>query len=146
LNPRPLTESDIPKLAEVDAQSGLQVWSPAAWTAVLSAPYLSWVVEQQDAVLGYLVARSAAGEAELLRVAVSRANRRKGMATELLWSLLVSLRAERVSTCFLEVRAGNTGAIALYHQHGFVVCGKRSAYYPSENGKEDAVLMRLDLD
>jgi ribosomal-protein-alanine N-acetyltransferase len=45
----------------------------------------------------------------------------------------------------LEVRAGNAPAIALYEGEGFVRVGVRRGYYPAAGGREDALLLRLEL-
>jgi ribosomal-protein-alanine N-acetyltransferase len=54
------------------------------------------------------------------------------------------VRQQRQSV-WLEVRAGNQEAQALYRRHGFVVTGVRPKYYPAREGREDAVLMSLTL-
>jgi ribosomal-protein-alanine N-acetyltransferase len=46
---------------------------------------------------------------------------------------------------FLEVRASNASAIALYEKRGFAEVGLRRNYYPTAKGSEDAILMALDL-
>jgi ribosomal-protein-alanine N-acetyltransferase len=55
---------------------------------------------------------------------------------------LISARAEGAAHAFLEVRAGNTSALALYKKYGFVVAGVRPHYYKDNN--EDAILMDLE--
>jgi ribosomal-protein-alanine N-acetyltransferase len=46
---------------------------------------------------------------------------------------------------FLEVRPSNAKALALYRRAGFQQVGRRRGYYPGENGREDALIMRLPL-
>jgi ribosomal-protein-alanine N-acetyltransferase len=50
--------------------------------------------------------------------------------------------AERV---FLEVRPSNPLAKNLYESLGFKDIGKRPRYYPAKNGREDAIVMVLEL-
>lgn len=45
----------------------------------------------------------------------------------------------------LEVRQSNFRAQQLYHQLGFNEMSIRRGYYPAEQGREDAILMGLDL-
>jgi ribosomal-protein-alanine N-acetyltransferase len=78
---------------------------------------------------GYVLFRHALDEAELLRLAVAPEERRRGIARSLLASGLERLRFEGVETCFLEVRANNTGAIACYEGMGFHPAGRRRGYY-----------------
>jgi len=44
---------------------------------------------------------------------------------------------------FLEVRVSNTAARALYAQAGFREIGTRRDYYPSHEGREDAIVLEL---
>jgi ribosomal-protein-alanine N-acetyltransferase len=46
---------------------------------------------------------------------------------------------------FLEVRPSNPNAIALYQSEGFVTVGRRKGYYQASGGREDALVLRLDL-
>jgi [ribosomal protein S18]-alanine N-acetyltransferase len=101
---------------------------PAEW-----AMYESWVAEMDGAVRGWAAVRSlGAGEAELLQVEVEEGYRRRGIASALLAAALEG-------TVFLEVRAGNAGAIALYSTLGFAVVGRRRGYYADP--VEDALVM-----
>ncbi|MNI99499.1 ribosomal-protein-alanine N-acetyltransferase [compost metagenome] len=46
---------------------------------------------------------------------------------------------------FLEVRPSNTPALALYHSEGFNEIGRRPRYYPAAQGREDALVMAIEL-
>lgn len=69
----------------------------------------------------------------------------KGYAKPLMEDLLAQAETLQAENIFLEVRASNTAAIALYHRYGFVEMGLRKNYYPSASGREDAMLMALPL-
>jgi len=84
-------------------------------------------------VIGFLLARQIApGEREILNLAVAPAERRRGVARKLLDAELARTRG----AWFLEVRASNVAALALYESTGFQRVGKREAYYydPLESG------------
>ncbi len=81
---------------------------------------------------GYVLTREAGGETELLRIAVLPQFRGRGYGREL-------LERVKVKNMFLEVRAGNDAARALYEKAGFLQIGNRRGYY--WNG-EDAVLYK----
>ncbi len=55
--------------------------------------------------------------------------------------LLKLARAAHVQAIFLEVRASNHPAIHLYQSTDFVKMGIRKGYYPSEKGREDALIL-----
>lgn len=96
--------------------------------------------------VGFVLARLAAGEAEILTVAVSRAHRRQGLGRQLMDAVLRRLHAQRAEALFLEVDETNAPAIALYRRLGFREVGKRPAYYQAaDNRKANALVMRRDL-
>ena len=80
----------------------------------------------ESRVLGLLLARSVAGELEILDVAVAEDVRRRGIGRSLLTSLLARAQEEGVTRVLLEVRASNRAAQSLYADHGCVVEGRRA--------------------
>jgi ribosomal-protein-alanine N-acetyltransferase len=96
--------------------------------------------------IGFVLARLAAGEAEILTVAVTRAHRRQGLGRQLMEAVLRRLHAQRAQALFLEVDETNKPAITLYRRLGFREVGKRPAYYQADdNRKVNALVMRRDL-
>lgn len=88
----------------------------------------------------------AAGEAELLRIAVSPEARGQGLGRRLLEACQQALAEEGLVHLYLEVRPSNAPAIQLYRACGWTPCGRRSGYYPDG---EDALLYQRsgsDLD
>src|SRR5690606_30987353 len=80
-------------------------------------------------------------ESTLLNVAVDPLFQRRGLAAHLLSFAISALRERGAIRCLLEVRASNLGAIALYQKMGFALDGCRRHYYPTLEGREDALLM-----
>ena len=68
---------------------------------------------------------------------------RRGLGRQLLQHLIDELIKRDVLTLWLEVRASNLPAIALYEQLGFNQVSRRPNYYPTASGREDAILMAL---
>ncbi len=91
---------------------------------------------------GCALGRIVADEAELHSIAVHPASRRKGHARALLEAFLEQCRDAGVRHVWLEVRASNHPAIALYGGRGFKASGRRPGYY--DDG-EDALIYLLDL-
>lgn len=79
----------------------------------------------------------AAGEAELLRIAVHPEARRQGFARQLMEASDAFLREAGISDLFLEVRTSNTPARALYEALGWQVQRVRKAYY--RDGEDAAI-------
>jgi len=83
----------------------------------------------------------AAGEAELLRIAVDPAHRGKRLGQRLLEACQLDLEAEGITHLYLEVRVSNQAAIQLYRACGWKPCGRRPGYYP--DGEDAALYRRL---
>jgi [ribosomal protein S18]-alanine N-acetyltransferase len=78
---------------------------------------------------GFVMARHAADEAEILSIAVDAGARRHGLGRMLLRRNLQRLAGLGVRAVFLEVGADNAPALALYRRMGFKQVGKRERYY-----------------
>jgi ribosomal-protein-alanine N-acetyltransferase len=89
---------------------------------------------------GYVFCREVAGESELLNLAVDPELRRGGVGRMLLVAAIDWLTLRGARETFLEVRASNAAAIALYEGAGFRAVGRRPGYY--QRPPEDAILYR----
>jgi ribosomal-protein-alanine N-acetyltransferase len=95
---------------------------------------------------GFIMSRMAAGEAEILSVAVAARRRGRGVARRLLDLHLRRLAGLGIKTVFLEVEESNTAARRLYDRAGFREVGRRPGYYPQLQGPDLAALvLRRDL-
>jgi [ribosomal protein S18]-alanine N-acetyltransferase len=105
-----------------------------------------WVARQAPSQppQGFLLAWLIADELEVLTVATAPDARRRGVGAALVRAALAAASAARCRAVLLEVRRGNTPAIALYRAHGFSAVGLRRRYY--QDNDEDALLMTLRLD
>jgi ribosomal-protein-alanine N-acetyltransferase len=87
----------------------------------------------------------AADEAHVLNVCVDPLVQSRGHGRRLLRELVRVARQRGAVRVFLEVRPSNAPAIALYHSEGFNEIGRRPRYYPADNGREDALVMAMEL-
>jgi len=101
-------------------------------------------LKDQKGWIGFALISLVAGEAELLDFVVAPQQQGRGIGSAFLQWLIdrLSNKAERF---YLEVRASNEPAIHLYGNAGFVEMGIRENYYPAKNGREDAILMAMEL-
>lgn len=91
----------------------------------------------------YAAIYHAAGELEILNIAVAPEHRRQGLGRRLL-SLLLQVAAKMgITRGVLEVRISNAPAIALYESLGFTRIGVRPGYYKDTD--EDALLYECHL-
>ncbi len=121
----------------------------STWGAMLdpeaAPPRLALVAADQAGVVqGFAVASLLPPHAELESVAVRAASQGRGIARRLLQSLLEELGPAAIHELWLEVRASNAAAIALYRRVGFSETGRRPRYYADP--VEDAVLMALERE
>jgi len=97
-------------------------------------------------LVGFILSRRVAGEAEILSVAVDAARRGKGLSRRLLDLHLRRLAAFGTHAVFLEVDEDNVPARRLYARAGFREVGRREAYYQDQPGRRAAALvLRRDL-
>ena len=88
---------------------------------------------------GFLLSRGAAGEEELLLIAVDPKHRGKGIGTALIERFIDTARQRGMEKLFLEMRDGNP-AERLYRTMGFEPVGRRRQYYrAARNGPLDAI-------
>ena len=93
-------------------------------------------------MVGFILSRMAAGEAEILSVAIAPAWRGRGFARPLLDLHLRRLAGLGVRAVFLEVDEHNEPACRLYRNAGFSEVGVRKGYY--QEGAS-ALVLRRDL-
>ena len=142
---RTMAENDLPEVVALDYSAHLTPWSERNFRDALAAGNLCLVVEQSGQLVACAVLQMAAGEAELLTMAVRRAARRRGLGRTLLRELIVRASAYGLSAMWLEVRTSNAAALGLYRETGFAEVGRRKGYYEAPGGREDAIMMRLAL-
>ncbi|MBN7798516.1 ribosomal protein S18-alanine N-acetyltransferase [Parahaliea mediterranea] len=134
-------------MAAIDLLGAFSPWSERQFLAACAEAGSgagALVAEVDGRVAGFLVWQRVLDEASIHNVAVAPRARRRGIARDLVRHLRGEL-PDDTTRCLLEVRASNHGALALYRGLGFVEDGRRRNYYPVEHGREDAVLMSLDL-
>ncbi|MBN8738485.1 MAG: ribosomal-protein-alanine N-acetyltransferase [Lysobacterales bacterium 69-70] len=142
---RPLRLEDVAAVAAVEARAYEFPWSEGIFRDCLRAGYNCWVLVREQAVIGYGVLSVAAGEAHVLNVCVAPEAQGEGHGRRLMRRLMDLARWHGAERIFLEVRPSNPRAMQLYHTLGFNEIGRRPNYYPARNGREDAIVMALEL-
>ncbi len=144
LRMRKMNESDLPEVLAIERQNYPFPWEQDIFTDCFKAGYSCWVCEEEDKVLGYCLMSIAVGEAHVLNISVDPAEQKQGIGRKMLEHLL-SVAKGRAETVFLEVRPSNPRALTLYQNMGFNEIGIRKDYYPAENGREDAIMLAMQL-
>lgn len=137
---RDMKREDLPAVMAIERAAYAYCWSEGNFRDCLDAAYEMVVCELERRVIGYGVMSVAADEAHILNLCIDPCRQSSGHGRRLLEYLLSIAGEKHASTIFLEVRASNHRARALYHSAGFNEIGFRTGYYPADNGREDAIV------
>ena len=143
---RPATRDDLPALAALHGACFAQGWSADALGKLLASPgVFALVAERDGAPAGFILARQAADEAEILPLAVAPGARRQGLGRELVGQAALRAKAGGAAIFFLEVAVANDAARALYGALGFREAGRRKGYYAGHPAGGDALVLKAEL-
>ena len=134
--------SDAPSLAALHRQAFPRGWSAADFEASCADANRA-VLKATDgaALLGLAVLQFAAGEAEILSIAVAKEARRRGIATCLLENAIGICMEKLISCIYLEVAESNNAALSLYGKAGFHMLARRENYYQAASPAPEAALV-----
>ncbi len=140
MNLRPLCPADLEALLALDAATNPHPWTAAQWQDSLTQ-HLCLGLETDGRLSAFAIAMLLPDEAELLLIAVDPAQQSQGQGRALLAALRSELAARQCQTLFLEVRESNARARHVYAAAGMSEVGCRKRYYPTAQGREDALLL-----
>ncbi len=137
----PMGLADIKAVCLIESLSHSHPWSEKLFISNFGNRYFNHLLLKDEIVVGYFVASAVAGEVTLMNIAITPEEQGQGYGKKLLQFLLDYSRNNEQEEIWLEVRASNKNALHLYSELGFVEVDIRKAYYPSDSGREDAVIM-----
>jgi len=141
----PMTEADLRRVLEIEKNIYAFPWTLGNFRDSIRAGYACWVYREGRHLIGYAVLVIAADEAHLLNLSVAAHAQNRGHGRRLLGNVIEITRARGARVLFLEVRPSNEAGQRLYAGQGFKQVGVRRAYYPAHRGREDALVLSLDL-
>lgn len=142
MNVRRARATDLDAILRIEAASeGAAHWRRGDYRAMLERPgdWLLIVEDGEGTPIGFLAARTAADEAEILNLAVDPAARRQGAGRSLVEEVIRLASEGQVARLFLEVRTSQEGARAFYRANGFRELNRRRDYY--KQPREDAIVL-----
>lgn len=153
---RPLTPVDLDAMLAIEQAAHAHPWSRNLLAESFGERYFTgalWLPQQQatipalgeERLLGYFIADRILDESTLMNICVAPEQQGQGFGRQLMAHYLQLCDQQSVTQCWLEVRASNLAAQALYLASGYQENGRRRHYYQSVAGDEDAVLMALQL-
>lgn len=141
---RRMQPEDIPAVARLERACFSEPWSEQGFLDALKLRDNIFLTARLDGrLIGYCGLYASADEGEITNVAVSEAARDRGIGGLLLEEAFRLAGRQGISSIYLEVRAGNASAIALYRRLGFEECGVRRNFYRLPT--EDALVMTVRL-
>ncbi|HXZ15663.1 MAG TPA: GNAT family N-acetyltransferase [Roseiarcus sp.] len=146
---RPLRSDRAEDCAQLHAAAFAHPWAAEEVARLIgdAATLSAAALDPVSGILrGFVLARLAADEAEILTVAVDAGWRRKGVGRALVSESLRRAANAGARAVFLEVDEDNRAAVALYRRLGFTKVGERPGYYRRKDGSRAlALVMRRDL-
>ena len=141
-----MQQKDLTEVTAIEKAANQFPWSLKNFEDSLRANYHAWVfLNKQNDIQGYVVTQKIMDELHLLNICVKPESQGKGFGRLMLNHVISFAEMNSTAVILLEVRSSNQRAQQLYLQSGFNEMSVRTGYYPAEQGREDAVLMAMDL-
>jgi [ribosomal protein S18]-alanine N-acetyltransferase len=140
-----MREQELDEVMAIESAIYTHPWTPGNFADSLRAGYQCCTLRLGPELVGYFVLMVAAGEAHLLNLSVAASRQRAGYGSLMLREAAKHAHSLGARSLFLEVRPSNRGAQALYTRFGFRKVAVRRGYYPAAEGREDALVLTLQL-
>lgn len=138
---RAMTPADLEAVADLTHRADPFGWTLRNFSDAHASGNALTVLTVDGVTAGIAAVMHVLDESELLEIAVQPAMQGRGYGKALLAQAIALARRNGAVRMFLEVRESNARARKMYTSFGFEETGRRRNYYPTENGREDAILM-----
>ena len=142
---RPMSAEDVDAVCAIERRIYSFPWTRGNFADSIAAGYVCTLMEHSRMLIGYGILTLAVGECHLLNLSIDASWQGQGFGRALLLHHIDLARSRNAMTMLLEVRPSNVAARALYRDVGFQQLGVRRGYYPDGAGREDALVLGLDL-
>jgi len=144
---REMHADDIINVVTIEQQANQFPWSKKNFEDCLKAYNDAWVfVNDLNEIVGYTIVQRVVDETHLLNICVRPNEQGLGLGRKILNHVIEFATSISSVLIVLEVRSSNQRAQQLYLHAGFNEMSVRKNYYPAKEGREDAILMGLDLN
>ena len=140
-----MDERDLDEVVAIEHSVHAHPWTRGNFVDSLNAGYCCRTYRIGGELAGYFILIVAVGEAHLLNLSVAAARQRQGAGSLLLGEAMRLAREKNAQHLFLEVRPSNAAGLGLYAAFGFRRIAERRGYYPAHDGRENALVLTLDL-
>ncbi len=144
---REMRLDDLKQVIRIEHEIFLFPWSLINFSDSIKAGYHCRVLVQADTdkVMGYGILMLGPDEAHVLTLGIGVSWQNQGWGGYLLRYFIKFAAQHQMKSVLLDVRQSNIGAANLYQRLGFRQIAVRKGYYPAMCGREDALVMRLEL-
>jgi len=147
MNTRPMLAADLAEVLAIEQDANPYPWSRKNFDDSLKANNRGWIfINKDNKIIGFSLIQKVMDEVHLLNICVKKTEQGKGIGRDILNHVIDFAISISAILIVLEVRQSNQVAQALYLNAGFNEMSIRKRYYPAKEGREDAILMGLDLD
>lgn len=140
-----ITPNDFDAIYCIEKKAYPIPWSEKIMSSMVTGPEYKIKITYYDKVIAYVFIMIVLDEATVLNITVDPDYQGQGLGRKLLQYVKNHLANQKIGTIFLEVRQSNTVASSLYESEGFHEIDLRKNYYPTKNGREDAIIMACML-
>ena len=143
---REISLGDLDGIVQIERAVNPFPWGEEALRDTIASSGHHLMSLREGRAVGFLLSSFVLDETQLLLIGVSPDWQGVGVGGQLLKELINRSRDQGQKLIYLEVRSGNERAIRLYRSLGFIDIGVRRDYYPGLVGREDAIVMSLQID
>ena len=141
----PMSIDDLSNVHSLEIESYDFPWTKEILRDCILYKYDAFTIYFNNILVGYIIAKIAFPETHILNLTISKSFRKKGLGTSLIKLIINDSMIRGTEDIILEVRVNNHDAISLYQKLDFKKVGVRKDYYESEEGREDAYVLKLKL-
>lgn len=140
-----ITNEHVSTLLPIENACHSHPWSEKTFRSCIGGRYFGFFAQNQGEIIGFYIADLVADEVTLMDICIAPAYQGKGYGKALMLHLHQQAINKAAATLLLEVRAKNISALMMYINDGFIEVGRRTGYYPSAIGYEDAIVMKKSM-
>lgn len=142
---QPIAVDNYNDAFQIQSQAHSYPWSERVFADCLTANYFTQQLLVEGKVAGFYIGLKVLDEGTLMDIAVAGEYRGQGYGQLLLDQFFQQCQQLAIKETWLEVRQSNLAAIQLYQKNQFQLIETRKGYYPTDTGKEDALIMKRVL-
>ena len=140
-----ITQSDFEAIYSIEKKAYPIPWSEKIMSSIVEGDEYKIKITYYDRVIAYVFMMTVLDEATILNITVDPDYQGQGLGRKLLQYVKKDMIEKNIVSIFLEVRSSNVAALSLYESEGFNEIDIRKNYYPTKNGREDAIIMACML-